>query len=468
MTPSTRRAPSRAGPSHPAPANVASAVGAVALGLRVNWKQFTLLVVLSVFVGAMVGLERSILPVIATADFRITSTTAVLSFIAIFGLTKALTNLVSGWLADRHVRRTTLLIGWLVALPVPLLILWSQSWWWIVAANALLGINQGLTWSTTVIMKIDLVGPDRRGLAMGLNEFAGYLAVAGAGLMSAVAASHYGLRAGAAYPGVLIAVVGLTLSWFVRETAGHVQLEMSQHAAGIPVHRRPRLATMLARSTWSDAGLFSVSQAGLVNNLNDGLAWGVFPLLFTASGLTLKETGVLAAIYPATWGLCQLATGPLSDRWGRKRPIVAGMLLQGAALIAMTAFSGFAAWAGALIVLGIGTAWVYPTLLAAVGDIAHPSWRGVAVGIYRFWRDLGYVAGALLAGVLADVFGLSLAINVIGLITLASGMVVAMRLQVPQAPGTAVTSQLMFHPHADNRGSESTLGTHPSEGPSER
>jgi sugar phosphate permease len=281
-------------------------------------------------------------------------------------------------------------------------------------------------------MKIDLVGPRRRGLAMGLNEFAGYLAVAGAGIVSAVAASHYGLRAGAAYPGVVIALVGLVLSWFVRDTAGHVQLEMSQHATNSLVHERPRLATILRRSTWSDAGLFSISQAGLVNNLNDGLAWGVFPLLFTAAGLTLQQTSVLAAIYPATWGVCQLATGPLSDRWGRKRPIVAGMLLQGAALIAMTAVSGFVAWAGVLLVLGIGTACVYPTLLAAVGDIAQPSWRGVAVGVYRSWRDLGYVAGAVLAGALADGFGIPLAINVIGLITVASGIVVAVRLRGTQ------------------------------------
>lgn len=412
----------------------AASRSAIALGLQANWKQFALLVVVSVFVGAMVGLERSILPVIATTEFRITSTTAVLSFIALFGLTKALTNLVSGWLADRHARRTTLLVGWLVALPVPLLILWAQSWWWIVAANALLGINQGLAWSTTVIMKIDLVGPLRRGLAMGLNEFAGYLAVAGAGIVSAVAASHYGLRGGAAYPGVVIALVGLVLSWFVRDTAGHVQLEMSQHGAHMPAHERPRLATILRRSTWSDAGLFSVSQAGLVNNLNDGLAWGVFPLLFTAAGLTLQQTSVLAAIYPATWAVCQLATGPLSDRWGRKRLIVAGMLLQGAALIAMTVVSGFLAWALVLLVLGLGTACVYPTLLAAVGDIAQPSWRGVAVGVYRLWRDLGYVVGAVLAGVLADGFGIPLAINVIGLLTVASGIVVAMRLQEKTQP----------------------------------
>jgi MFS family permease len=405
----------------------------VALGLRANWRQFTLLVVVNAFVGAMVGLERSILPVIATTEFHVTSTTAVLSFIAVFGLAKAFTNLASGWLADRHARRTTLLIGWLVAFPVPLLILSAQNWWWIVAANAFLGINQGLTWSTTVIMKIDLVGPRRRGLAMGLNECAGYAALAGAGVLSAITASHYGLRGGAAYPGVIIALAGLLLSWFVHETSGHVRLEASQHAANRSIPgERPRLAAILRRSMWADAGLFSVSQAGFVNNLNDGLAWGVFPLLFTASGLALRETSLLAAIYPATWAFCQLATGPLSDRWGRTKPIVAGMLIQGAALMTMTAVSGFAAWSGVLIALGIGTALVYPALLAAVGDIAHPSWRGVAVGVYRLWRDLGYVAGALLAGVLADAFGIPLAINIIGVITMASGIVVAIRLREPR------------------------------------
>jgi MFS family permease len=399
----------------------------IALGLGANWRQFALLVVVNAFVGAMVGLERSIMPVLATSEFRVASTTVVLSFIATFGLTKAFTNLVSGWLADRQARRPTLLVGWLVALPVPLLILGARSWWWIVAANALLGINQGLTWSTTVIMKIDLVGPGRRGLAMGLNEFSGYLFVGVAGLMSGFLASRYGLRAGAAYPGVVIALVGLLLSWFVRETAGHVRLE-SLNQSSPTVNDRPRLATVLTRSLWSDAGLFSVSQAGLVNNLNDGLAWGVFPLLFTTSGLTLRETSLLAAVYPVTWSICQLATGPLSDRWGRKHPIVAGMLLQGAALISMTLVSGFTPWAVALVALGVGTALVYPTLLAAIGDIAQPSWRGIAVGVYRLWRDLGYVVGALLAGILTDVFGIPAAINGIGLLTMFSGIVVAVRL----------------------------------------
>jgi MFS family permease len=400
----------------------------VSLGLRANWKQFSLLVVVNAFVGAMVGLERSVLPLIATTEFHIASTAAVLSFIALFGLSKALTNLVAGRLADLHARRPTLLVGWLVALPIPYLILTAKSWWLIVAANALLGINQGLAWSMTVIMKIDLVGPTRRGLAMGLNEFAGYLALGMAGLLSGVVAAHYGLREGTALLGFIVALGGLTLSCFVRDTSDHVRLETARHDKVLI--RRPSLRAVLARSVWSDANLFSVSQAGFVNNLNDGLAWGVFPLLFTASGLSLQAMSALAAIYPMTWGIFQLVTGPMSDKWGRKRPIVAGMLLQAGALIGMTFISGFRPWAFTLIVLGIGTALVYPTLIAAVGNIAHPSWRGMAVGVYRLWRDFGYVAGALLAGFLTDAVGISTAITAIGALTLLSGLIVWARFDV--------------------------------------
>ena len=396
----------------------------VALGLRANWRQFTLLVAVNAFVGAMVGLERSVLPIIATREFHVASTTSVLLFVATFGFTKALTNLASGWLADRSARRRTLIVGWLIALPVPFLILYAQSWSWIVAANALLGVNQGLTWSMTVIMKIDLVGPMRRGLAMGVNECAGYVAVAGASIVSGVAATEYGLRQGTAYPGFVIAVAGLLLSLLVRDTAEHVRLESGQPVRGVEA---PRLRTILARSLWADAGLFSVSQAGLINNLNDGLAWGVFPLLFVESGLSLREMSVLAAVYPATWGILQLATGPLSDRWGRKKPIVAGMVLQGAALVMVALSHGSVTWTMALVALGIGTALVYPTLLAAIGDIAHPSWRGMAVGVYRLWRDLGYVAGALIAGLLSDMVGTVTTIIIVGILTAASGAVVAIR-----------------------------------------
>src|SRR5262249_233989 len=295
-------------------------------------------------------------------------------------------------------------------------------------ANALLGINQGLAWSMTVIMKIDLVGPMRRGLAMGLNEFAGYLALGTAGLVSGIVAAHYGLREGTPLLGFFVALRRLTLSLFVRDTSDHVRLETAWHQEGV-LTDRPSLRTILARSIWSDANMFSVSQAGFVNNLNDGLAWGVFPLLFTASGLSLRSMSALAAIYPATWGICQLVTGPMSDRLGRKRPIVAGMLLQAGALVSMTIVSGFTSWAVTLIVLGVGTALVYPTLIAAVGDIAHPTWRGVGGGVYRLWRDLGYVAGALLAGILTDVIGIATVINAIAALTFASGLLVWARFE---------------------------------------
>jgi MFS family permease len=343
-------------------------------------------------------------------------------------MTKALTNLAAGSLVDRRGRRFSLIAGWLMALPVPLIILWAPSWWWIVAANALLGVNQGLAWSATVIMKIDLVGPERRGLAMGLNEFAGYLAVAGAALASGLVATAYGLRAGPAYLGVAIALVGLALSvLFVRETRHHAAFE--ERSAPDAMLDQPSVTQVLRRSLWSDRGLFSVSQAGLVNNLNDGLAWGVFPLLFAAAALSLSQMSAMVAIYPATWGICQLATGPLSDRWGRKWLIVSGMVLQGIALVAIAQTRGLVAWSGALIALGVGTALVYPTLLAAVGDIARPSGRGVAVGVYRLWRDLGYVVGALLAGIVADAFGVSVAIVTVGMLTILSGLVVVFRFE---------------------------------------
>lgn len=406
----------------------ASRVHDVRLGLAANWRQFALLVVINGFVGAMVGLERAVLPVVATTEFGVASTTAALSFIATFGFTKALTNLAAGSLVDRRGRRFALIAGWLVALPVPLIIVWAPSWWWIVAANALLGVNQGLAWSATVIMKIDLVGPRRRGFAMGLNEFAGYLAVAGAAMASGVVAATYGLRAGPAYVGVAVAVVGLIVSvLFVRETRHHAALE--ERSAPGSLGDRPSVLQLLRRSLWADRGLFSVSQAGLVNNLNDGLAWGVFPLFFASAALSLTEMSALVAIYPAVWSIGQLVTGPLSDRWGRKWLIVSGMVLQGIALVAIAQTRGVIAWSSALIALGVGTALVYPTLLAAVGDIARPSWRGLAVGVYRLWRDLGYVAGALLAGVVADLFGMSAAIGVVGMVTIMSGLLVAWRFE---------------------------------------
>ena len=407
-----------------------SAIRLPVLGLLANWRQFTLLVLVNGFVGAMVGLERTVLPLIASQEFGIASKSAALSFIAAFGLTKALTNLAAGRLVETRGRRWTLIAGWLMALPVPVVILLAPSWTWIVAANALLGISQGLTWSTTVIMKIDLVGPSRRGLAMGLNEFAGYVAVALAALASGFVASSEGLRVGPSFLGVAIAMTGLLVSvLFVRDTTAHAMLEEQRIGPDASGEGRPSIRQLLARSLWSDAALFSASQAGLVNNLNDGLAWGLFPLLFVGAGLTLRDTSILAAIYPATWGICQVWTGAMSDRWGRKWLIVAGMLLQAAALACMAVWPGFGPWAAALTGLGVGTALVYPTLLAAVADLARPSWRGVAVGTYRLWRDLGYVAGALLAGALADAIGMSGAIVVIAAVTATSGLMVAIRFE---------------------------------------
>jgi MFS family permease len=406
----------------------------VALGLRANWRQFWLLVAVNAFVGAMVGLERTVLPLLAEREFGLVSRSAALSFIVTFGVVKALTNLLAGRLGDRFGRKHILIAGWLFGAPVPLLVIWAPAWSWIVAANVLLGINQGLAWSTTVVMKIDLVGPERRGFAMGLNEFAGYLAVALSALASGVIAERAGLRPEPFYLGIAFVAVGLGLSTlFVRETAGHARHEAAmggpangpiQHAS----HHRPTLRDLFVRAAWRDRALFSACQAGLVNNLNDGLAWGLFPLFFAAAGLPLGRIGVLAFVYPATWGIAQLWTGAWSDRVGRKWLIASGMVLQGAALLAMVVVSGFVPWVISGIALGVGTAMVYPTLLAAIGDVAHPAWRGSAIGIYRLWRDLGYAVGALLAGAVADAFGMSWAIAAIGVTTLASGALVALRM----------------------------------------
>jgi MFS family permease len=406
----------------------ASPIHDVRLGLAANWQQFTLLVVINGFVGAMVGLERAVLPLVAAKEFGVASSTAALSFIATFGLAKALANLATGAIADSRGRRFALIVGWVLALPVPVIVLVAREWWWIVAANALLGVSQGLAWSATVLMKIDLAGPRQRGLAMGLNEFAGYVALAVAAFASGVVASNVGLRSGPAYIGLAIAVVGLGLSVaFARETNAHVQTE--ERALGPTSTPVPTPAQLLRRSVWSDRAMFSLSQAGLVNNLNDGLAWGALPLLFASASLDVAQISALAAIYPAVWGFGQLATGPLGDRWGRKWLIVAGMVVQGIALAIIAASHSIAIWTVALVALGIGTALVYPTLLAAVSDVSRPLWRASAVGVYRFWRDMGYMIGALLAGFIADAFGLSAAIMTVGVLTVASGVLVGIRFE---------------------------------------
>ena len=402
------------------------------LGIRANLAQFTLLVVVNAFVGAMVGMERSILPAIAGDEFHLAAKTAMLSFIVVFGVTKALTNYVAGRLSDRVGRKHVLVAGWLVAAPVPFLLMWAPSWAWILVANALLGVSQGLTWSTTVIMKIDLAGAARRGLAMGLNEFAGYLAVAASALATGWIAARWGLRPEPFYLGVGFVALGLGLSVFaVRETHHHVQVEAKLHA---PAEGIPTAREVFWRTSLFDRDLSSVSQAGLVNNLNDGMAWGLFPLVFAAAQLDVGRIATLAAIYPATWGLAQLVTGAWSDRVGRKWLIASGMWVQAIGIVLVAVASQFGVFALGGVLLGVGTAMVYPTLLAAIGDVAHPSWRASAVGVYRLWRDLGYAIGAVLAGVIADLFGLSAAMWVVAAMTLASGLVVAVRMSETRRP----------------------------------
>lgn len=404
-----------------------SSAAAPRLGLRENLGQFSLLVLVNAFVGAMVGQERSILPAVAQQEFHLAARSAILSFIVVFGLTKALTNYLAGVLSDRFGRKQVLVAGWLVAAPVPLVLMTADRWEWIIAANALLGISQGLTWSTTVIMKIDLVGPKQRGLAMGLNECSGYLAVAASAWATGWIAAHHGLRPQPFYLGVAYVVAGTLLSWaVVRETRPHVQQEAARAS---PVAEAPSRWAVFRRGSWSDRNLSSISQAGLVNNLNDGMAWGLFPLLFATAGLSLERIGLLAALYPAVWGVAQVFTGALSDRWGRKGFIVAGMAVQAAGIAITARVEAFGGFVLGAVLLGLGTAMVYPTLLAAIGDVAHPSWRAQAVGVYRWWRDLGYALGALLAGALADRFGVPAAIEAVAALTFLSGAVVAWRMQ---------------------------------------
>jgi MFS family permease len=393
------------------------------LGLRANAGQFALLVGVNGLVGGMLGQERTILPLIARDVFGLTAFTAILSFILAFGLTKAITNLAAGALADRYGRKPVLVAGWLVGVPVPLLLIWAPAWGWVLVANVLLGINQGLAWSSTVIMKVDLVGPARRGLALGLNEAAGYLAVALTALATGYIAAQAGLRPEPFFLGLAIAGAGLGVSvLFVRETRGFVALEGSD-APALPWR------TVFRRTTIGDPSLSAASQAGLVNNLNDGMAWGLLPLFFASQGLGIAEIGVLVAVYPAVWGIAQIGTGALSDRIGRKGLIVGGMLLQALAIGLIAASSGFGPWLLEAALLGLGTAMVYPTLLAAVADVAAPVWRGAAIGVYRLWRDLGFAIGAVLAGILADRAGMPFAIGAVGAITAASGLVVLVRMR---------------------------------------
>lgn len=403
--------------------------GTPVLGLRANWHQFALLVAVNAFVGGMVGLERSILPLLAEDEFGIASKTAAVSFISAFGLSKALANLFAGHLAGRFTRKSLLVTGWLFGLPVPFIIILAPSWSWIVAANLLLGANQGLAWSMTVNMKIDLVGPRQRGLALGLNEAAGYLSVAGAAFLTGVIAGQYGLRPEPFYLGIAIAAGGLALSvLLVRDTSAFVTLESGRH----PVSARPTLATTFAAATWRNPRLWGISQTGFVNNLNDGLIWGIFPLFWASHGLSLDQIAILAATYPLLWGSLQIGTGWMSDVSGRKGLIVAGMLLQGVAIWLATMTSDFGVWIVSVALVGVGTAMVYPTLLAAMSDVVHPEHRSSALGVYRFWRDAGAIAGALLGGILADALGFSTAIRIVAVLTILSGGIAAATLAQSQ------------------------------------
>ncbi|WP_327312659.1 MFS transporter [Streptomyces sp. NBC_01235] len=406
-----------------------AAPGGVRLGLRANLAQFTLLVAVNALVGGMLGQERTVLPLLADGVFHLSAYTAALTYILAFGATKAITNFFAGTWSDRYGRKPVLIAGWLIALPVPAMLAWGPTWAWIIAANVLLGMNQGLTWSTTVIMKIDLAGPQSRGLAMGFNEAAGYGAVAATAMATGAIAEHAGLRPEPFLLGAVYVVLALSLSTLaVRETRDHARAEAAQHP------RQPGPPTELttgqiARLTsFRDRALSAASQAGMVNNLNDALAWGIFPLLFAAHGLSIAQIGVLAALYPAVWGAGQMLTGWWSDHIGRKHLVTAGMLLQAAAIALVAAGTAFPVWATAQILLGIGTAMVYPTLLAVIGDVAHPAWRARAVGVYRLWRDGGFAVGALVAGVLADAYSLTTAIWAVAALTAASGLVVAVRM----------------------------------------
>ncbi len=420
------------------------AAGSTRLGLASNWRQFSLLVLVNAFVGGMVGLERSILPALAEAEFHLVARTAILSFIVVFGLVKALTNYFAGRLSDSVGRKRVLVGGWLIALPVPFLLMWAPTWSWVLFANVLLGASQGLTWSTTVIMKIDLVGPKRRGLAMGLNESAGYVACAFSALATGYIAAAYGLRPEPFYLGIAFAAIGLVLSAFlVRETHGHAQHEAKSHATSaraVTVSQRE----IFLRTSFTDRNLSSITQAGLVNNLNDGMAWGLFPLFYASAGLSLERIGWLAAIYPGVWGIGQLFTGALSDRIGRKWLIVAGMWVQAIGIALVVLSSRLREFAAGAALLGAGTAMVYPTLLAAIADVAHPTWRASSVGVYRLWRDLGYAVGALLAGVAADLLGVHAAIWLVAAVTFASGVVVAVRMGETRATAKGTEQRLQL------------------------
>lgn len=409
----------------------------VRLGLRENWRQFTLLVIVNAFVGGMIGLERTIIPQIAEADFGLAAKSAILSFIVVFGVTKAITNYYTGTLANRFGRKNLLVTGWLIGVPVPLMLIYAPSWDWIIAANVLLGVNQGLTWSSTVVMKIDLVGEKERGFAMGLNEFAGYVAVAIVAFLTGWIAGNYGLRPYPFYLGIVLAVAGLLFSWlFVKDTHKHVLLEATSSLV-------PKLKKVFWDTTWRHKNLGSVTQAGLVNNLNDGMVWGLLPLLLVSKGFDLQDIGIIVATYPAVWGVGQLFTGKLADRYCKKTLLFWGMFLQGIALLGMTGAQSFRDFLILSFFLGLGTAVVYPTFLAAISDFTHPDQRPKSIGVFRLWRDLGYAIGAVLTGIIADQYGLLAPVLAIGLLTVGSAFVIRVRMRC----GVKNEVTYVGHPH---------------------
>ena len=395
---------------------------AVKLGLKENWKQFTLLVIVNAFVGGMVGLERTIIPQIAEADFALAAKTAILSFIAVFGVTKAITNYYTGTLANRFGRKNLLIAGWILALPVPLLLIYAPNWNWIILANVFLGLSQGLTWSSTVVMKIDLVGEKDRGFAMGLNESAGYMALAAVAFLTGLIANSYGLRPYPFYLGIGLGVAGLIMSWLlIKDTKHHVKLESASSKV-------PLLRNVFSETTWKHKNLGSITQAGLVNNLNDGMVWGLFPLILASKGFSLKEIGILVAAYPAVWSIGQLYTGKLADKHCKKTLLFLGMAIQGIALLAMVWANSFTEFAVLSSLLGVGTAVVYPTFLAAISDYTHPAQRPKSIGVFRLWRDLGYAFGAITTGLIADRIGLTAPVLAIGLLTLLSAAIIRYRM----------------------------------------
>ncbi len=395
----------------------------IKLGLKENWRQFTLLVIINAFVGGMVGMERSILPRIADAEFHIAAKTAILSFIIVFGIVKAITNYFTGTLANKIGRKNLLVMGWITGIPVPFILMYATDWNWIVAANVLLGINQGLTWSSTVIMKIDLVGEKQRGLAMGLNEFAGYIAVAVVAFLTGWVAGQYGLRPYPFYIGVIISVLGFFSSWLlVKDTKHHLAQEVISSNI-------PRLTNVFWETTWKNKNLGAVTQAGLINNLNDGMVWGIFPILLAEKNFSIEEIGVITAVYPAVWGIGQIITGKMADKICKRDMLFLGMILQAIALFLFVMVTSFTQYVLLAFLLGWGTAMVYPTFLASIAENTHPNDRAKSLGVFRLWRDLGYAIGAIITGIIADAIGMNASIVFIGGLTFVSSLIIYYRMK---------------------------------------